>query len=187
MTAMANPPDLTGFDWRSRITGPLQTNVMYKVRLPASVVGKLKSFPLDIRVVDEAGLTWPCMIWVGPVNDAQEVIKPPVVILAEVDEPAQENNSQHYLMFMPRSARKAYLYFGSTRYQLPAASFVRGIDGASVDRAPEASLARRLPNPARMVESLDAYWHGILYLLGVIVASTIIIMGVRLARMRYFS
>jgi hypothetical protein len=106
------------------------------------------------------------------------------------DEPAVDVEAvgavPYYLMFTPLSGRKAHLYFGSTRYQLPPASFVQGIDVDAVAAAHEVTLARRHLNPARVVNSLDNYWKAILYLLLAIVVSTVSVLSLRLIRMRYF-
>lgn len=93
----------------------------------------------------------------------------------------------HYLMFIPKSDQRAYVYFGSERYQLPQASFVRGVDAESVANAKEAELARRQINPAQMVELLDRYWRTMLILLLAVVGSLVVVLAIRLARRRYFS
>jgi len=57
--------DLTAYDWRARITGDLATGMLHKVRLPPDLADRMKAFPLDIRVVDEKGTSWPAMVWAG--------------------------------------------------------------------------------------------------------------------------
>lgn len=95
--------------------------------------------------------------------------------------------SPHYLVFRPLAPGKAHVYFGSERYQLPAVSFVRGVDGLAVQSARELELSRRHINPARMIDSLDAYWRTILQLLLFIVVATVLVMSTRVIKMRYFS
>ncbi len=59
----AEPVDLAGYDWRSRINGSLTTGVLHKAALPAEAFDAMQVFPLDVHVADEAGLPWPAMIW----------------------------------------------------------------------------------------------------------------------------
>jgi hypothetical protein len=93
----------------------------------------------------------------------------------------------YYLMFTPQTSKRAYLYYGSSRYQLPAASFVRGVDEASVSDAPSAKLSRRLANPARVVGSLEEYRGTLFYLALLIVATSVVMVSIRWVRRRYLS
>lgn len=62
-TAWAESTDLNLFEWRSRINGEITSNMLHKARLSAEAMRRMQSFPLDARIVDEHGVTWPSMVW----------------------------------------------------------------------------------------------------------------------------
>lgn len=57
------PSNLDDYEWRCRINGTFQTGLTYKVLLPDDVYDGCRSFPLDVKVVDKDGLTFPVIIW----------------------------------------------------------------------------------------------------------------------------
>ena len=55
--------NLSEYDWCSRVSGISATGVLHKIRLPAEVLDGLRSYPMDIRIVDEENQPWPALIW----------------------------------------------------------------------------------------------------------------------------
>jgi len=55
--------DMTAYQWRASISGDLTTGLLHKILLAPEMADRMKSFPLDVRVVDEGGISWPAMIW----------------------------------------------------------------------------------------------------------------------------
>lgn len=56
------PSYLDAYDWRARINGSTVSGHTYRILLPADVYDGCRSFPLDIKVVDAAGLEFPGLI-----------------------------------------------------------------------------------------------------------------------------
>jgi len=87
----------------------------------------------------------------------------------------------YYLVFTALSEQKAFLYFGSSRYQLPMNEMSRSMSRRSISDAEEVSLSRRHVNPTRVASSLNQYGRtllnlgiGVVVLLGAIVTVRII-------------
>lgn len=162
-TTVADETHLNNFEWRGRIQGELQAGMLHKLALSTDIVSRLKSFPLDVKIMARDGAAWPCMIWTDQAKEEQ------------------------FVVFTPEGNGEAYLYFGSSRYRLPPASFIGGINGERVENAREVALAKFHPNPTRVVDSLDNYWRSVLNLLAFIVVATLLVVGVRVIKLRYLS
>jgi len=87
----------------------------------------------------------------------------------------------YYLVFTALSDKKAHLYFGSSRYQLPMNEMSRSMSRRSISDAEEVTLSRRHVNPTRVASSLNQYGRtllnlgiGVVVLLGAIVTVRII-------------
>jgi len=91
----------------------------------------------------------------------------------------------HYLVFIARSNAKAYMYFGSPRYQLPVSEFSRGITSDSIQDAAELTLTRRQTNPTRVASSLTAYGRTLMRFGIVIVILLVAVVSIRIIRHRY--
>jgi hypothetical protein len=161
--APADDTLLNEFEWRCRIQGELQAGTLHKFPLSTDIVARLKSFPLDIKVVAHDDAIWPCMVWSEP------------------------GGEETFVVFTPGHNGSAHLYFGSSRYRLPPAGFISGVNGDKVGDAREVALAGIHPNPTRVVESLDDYWRSIVNLLIFIVAATLLVLTMRVIKMRYYS
>jgi hypothetical protein len=92
----------------------------------------------------------------------------------------------HYLVFEARSAGKAFLYFGSSRYQLPMSDLSRRINVDSISDASGTTLSKRQTNPTRVANSLTAYGRTLLGLGLGVVGLLAAIVTLRILKQRYF-
>lgn len=51
------------FRWRVPLRGTLTSGVLYRVAIPGSVFDGSRSFPADLRLIDETGADWPFFIY----------------------------------------------------------------------------------------------------------------------------
>ena len=92
----------------------------------------------------------------------------------------------HYLVISPQSEKKAYMYFGSPRYQLPLSGFSRGITAESLQEMKDVSIARRHVNPTRVASSLQAYGTTLMrFGLGIVIL-LVTVVTIRIVRHRYW-
>ena len=92
----------------------------------------------------------------------------------------------HYLVFSPLADKKAYVYFGSTRYQLPVSDFSRRITAETIADIKEASLSRSHVNPTRVASSLHAYGSTLMrFGLGIVIL-LVAVVSIRIIRHRYY-
>jgi len=69
------PADLDQYDWRSTLSGSFESGQTYKVPLPVDVYEGFRTFPLDFRVVDKDGETWPSVVWAQPDRSRMDVVR----------------------------------------------------------------------------------------------------------------
>ena len=88
----------------------------------------------------------------------------------------------HYLFFTVHSDEKAYLYFGSSLYLLPAAELSSRVNAGMMDDSEEISLSKRRSNPARVADSLNQYHFTLLKLGAGVLALLATLVVVRMIR-----
>lgn len=72
-SAPAFPPELADYGWRARLGGSMESNGVYRARLPSEVFDGCRAFPLDVKVVDVEGRVFPSMVWA---QEARELVEP---------------------------------------------------------------------------------------------------------------
>ena len=62
-SASAVPAGLGDFAWRCPLTGTMKTGGLYRIEIPEEVMNRSRSFPADLRIVDEKDAEWPFFLW----------------------------------------------------------------------------------------------------------------------------
>ncbi len=123
---------LEPYIWRAPLASRWSSNSLHCVPIPASVLVNSRTFPADIRIVDDAGNEWPFYI----VNS--------------------ETGSPH-LVFQAGPGGNPHLYFGSPLFKLPRYDLQRRVGPGLPAAALAARLGERESNPAHLAAILETY------------------------------
>lgn len=152
-TAEVVQPDIrVPYAWRAPLVGEWSNGSLHAASIPAALLGNKKSFPSDIRIVDEKDAEWPFYM-------------------------ASASNGSAHIVFQAGLGSKPYLYFDSQLYRLPRYDLQRRVGPGLPAKAKIATLGARERNPTRQAAMFKKYRANLITLAIALFAAVLLLLA----------